>query len=403
MDHLIDGAGTSVRRRAAGVRRRRPGHVPPCCEPGQRLRLIKFVAYGWSGERSLPAVRDQVGAALDRGQADRLGRPGRRAARRTSTTSGAAPTSRSTATPRCSRRSGSRCSTCCRPARAARSAPIPAKGLTGPGYDGHAFWDTETFVLPVLTLTAPDAAASALRWRHTHAAARQRAGRPARPAGRGLPVADDPRRRSARATGRPARRPSTSTPTSPTRWSATSTPPATRTSSGPTGVELLVRDRAAVALARPPRRRGPVPHRRGHRPGRVQRDRRQQRLHQPDGPAEPAGGRRRGRAPPGPGPRARHRRRGDRRAGGTRPRRCSSRTTRRSACTRRPRAFTRHQVWDFAGTPRRPVPAAAALPVLRPVPQAGGQAGRPGARHAAARRRLHRRAEGPQLRLLRAR
>ncbi len=45
------------------------------------------------------------------------------------------------------------------------SRPIPAKGLTGPGYDGHAFWDTETFVLPVLTLTAPDAAASALRWR----------------------------------------------------------------------------------------------------------------------------------------------------------------------------------------------------------------------------------------------
>src|SRR6202034_706926 len=42
---------------------------------------------------------------------------------------------------------------------------IPAKGLTGPGYDGHAFWDTETFVLPVLTYTAPHAAADALRWR----------------------------------------------------------------------------------------------------------------------------------------------------------------------------------------------------------------------------------------------
>ena len=48
----------------------------------------------------------------------------------------------------------------------AETKPIPAKGLTGPGYDGHAFWDTETFVLPVLTLTAPDAAANALRWRH---------------------------------------------------------------------------------------------------------------------------------------------------------------------------------------------------------------------------------------------
>ena len=43
--------------------------------------------------------------------------------------------------------------------------PIPAKGLTGSGYDGHAFWDTEAFVLQVLTFTAPDAVASALRWR----------------------------------------------------------------------------------------------------------------------------------------------------------------------------------------------------------------------------------------------
>jgi alpha,alpha-trehalose phosphorylase len=50
-------------------------------------------------------------------------------------------------------------------ARAERRA-IPAKGLTGSGYDGHAFWDTEMFVLPVLTATVPRAAADALRWRH---------------------------------------------------------------------------------------------------------------------------------------------------------------------------------------------------------------------------------------------
>jgi alpha,alpha-trehalose phosphorylase len=42
---------------------------------------------------------------------------------------------------------------------------IPAKGLTGPGYDGHSFWDTETFVLPMLSHTVPDAAADVLRWR----------------------------------------------------------------------------------------------------------------------------------------------------------------------------------------------------------------------------------------------
>ncbi len=58
----------------------------------------------------------------------------------------------------------------------AEGRAIPAKGLTGPGYDGHAFWDTETFVLPVLTYTAPEAVAHALRWRHsTLPMARERA------------------------------------------------------------------------------------------------------------------------------------------------------------------------------------------------------------------------------------
>ena len=49
----------------------------------------------------------------------------------------------------------------------AEGRAIPAKGLTGPGYNGHSFWDTEAYVLPVLTQVAPDAAAHALRWRHS--------------------------------------------------------------------------------------------------------------------------------------------------------------------------------------------------------------------------------------------
>lgn len=42
---------------------------------------------------------------------------------------------------------------------------VPAKGLTGSGYDGHAFWDTEIFVLPLLTFIYPHCVAEALRWR----------------------------------------------------------------------------------------------------------------------------------------------------------------------------------------------------------------------------------------------
>ncbi|MCL2541577.1 MAG: glycoside hydrolase family 65 protein [Nocardioidaceae bacterium] len=44
---------------------------------------------------------------------------------------------------------------------------IPAKGVTGSGYGGHYFWDTEVYVLPFLTYTMPWASRNALRFRHT--------------------------------------------------------------------------------------------------------------------------------------------------------------------------------------------------------------------------------------------
>ncbi|GAA3912848.1 glycoside hydrolase family 65 protein [Microbacterium invictum] len=53
---------------------------------------------------------------------------------------------------------------------------VPAKGLTGSGYSGHYFWDTEVYVLPFLTYTTPHWARNALRMRyHMLPAARRRA------------------------------------------------------------------------------------------------------------------------------------------------------------------------------------------------------------------------------------
>lgn len=43
---------------------------------------------------------------------------------------------------------------------------IGAKGLTGEGYKGHVFWDTEVFLLPYHLLTAPSTARSLLRYRY---------------------------------------------------------------------------------------------------------------------------------------------------------------------------------------------------------------------------------------------
>ncbi|HEX8509939.1 MAG TPA: glycosyl hydrolase family 65 protein [Propionibacteriaceae bacterium] len=60
-------------------------------------------------------------------------------------------------------------------ARAEQSG-VPAKGVTGSGYGGHYFWDTEIYVLPFLTYTSPQMARSALRFRFNMLdAARRRA------------------------------------------------------------------------------------------------------------------------------------------------------------------------------------------------------------------------------------
>ncbi|WP_136610967.1 glycoside hydrolase family 65 protein [Sinomonas albida] len=45
-------------------------------------------------------------------------------------------------------------------------AGIPAKGVTGSGYEGHYFWDQEIYVLPYLTYTAPEAARQVIDFRH---------------------------------------------------------------------------------------------------------------------------------------------------------------------------------------------------------------------------------------------
>ncbi|WP_183094831.1 glycoside hydrolase family 65 protein [Nocardioides stalactiti] len=55
----------------------------------------------------------------------------------------------------------------CQAAARAEGQGIPAKGVTGSGYGGHYFWDTEIYVMPFLTYTMPTAARNALRFRYS--------------------------------------------------------------------------------------------------------------------------------------------------------------------------------------------------------------------------------------------
>ncbi len=134
-------------------------------EPGECLRLVKVLAYGWSSQRSEQAVADQVrGAALE---ARQTGWEGLLSAQRKHLDDYWAR-----ADVEIEGDEELQCAVrvsmfhCLQATARAEQRAIPAKGLTGTGYDGHTFWDTESFVLQLVTYTDPDAARDALRWRH---------------------------------------------------------------------------------------------------------------------------------------------------------------------------------------------------------------------------------------------
>lgn len=144
-------------------------------KPGEKLRVVKLLAYGFSSQRSLPALRDQVGAAL--ASARLTGWEGLCQGQREYLDSfWDAADVRVDGDPEIQQAVRFAVFHVLQAGARNEMRPIPAKGLTGPGYDGHVFWDTEMFVLPVLIYTQPDAAAQVLRWRHaTLELARERA------------------------------------------------------------------------------------------------------------------------------------------------------------------------------------------------------------------------------------
>jgi alpha,alpha-trehalose phosphorylase len=165
MDHTVegpDGTDTSLESFADLAR----FTVAADLAPGRRLRVVKFLAYGWSSQRSQESIFDQVRAAIaearhtgwegladeqrdyldefwERADVELVGDAELQQAVRFALFH--------------TLQSGAR----------AEQRAIAAKGLTGTGYDGHTFWDTEAFVLPVLTYTAPHAARDALVWRRS--------------------------------------------------------------------------------------------------------------------------------------------------------------------------------------------------------------------------------------------
>jgi alpha,alpha-trehalose phosphorylase len=134
--------------------------------PGQTLKVIKLLAYGWSSRRSMPALRDQADAAL--AAAKRTGWDGLLAGQRSYLDEVWDRADVEVAgDPQLQQAARFALFQVVQASARAEIRAIPAKGLTGRGYDGHTFWDMETYLLPVLTYTTPEAARDALQWRHS--------------------------------------------------------------------------------------------------------------------------------------------------------------------------------------------------------------------------------------------
>ena len=174
MDHVIDGPSnltTELEARGDIGRLTIAGDL----DPDNGLRIDKLLAYGWSSRRGVTSVRAQVHAAL--AEADHTGWDGLLAQQRAYLDDfWECADVEIDGDPALQQAVRFALFSILQAAARGEGRAIAAKGLTGTGYDGHAFWDTESFVLPVLTYTAPRAARDALRWRHsTLPAARRRA------------------------------------------------------------------------------------------------------------------------------------------------------------------------------------------------------------------------------------
>jgi alpha,alpha-trehalose phosphorylase len=165
MDHVFDGPeGIAIHAESGDD----IGRVTATVElkPGEKLRMIKLLSYAWSSERSIPALRAQAAAAI--AEAKEVGWDELCASQTAYLRDfWEAADVEIEGDPEIQQTLRFALFQLLQAGGRAELRAIPSKGLTGPGYDGHTFWDSESFVLQALTYTAPPAARDVLRWRHS--------------------------------------------------------------------------------------------------------------------------------------------------------------------------------------------------------------------------------------------
>ena len=302
MDHLIDTPEGKFLSEHTAASRLGPGHGGDRAQPGPALaRSRSSSTYGWSSQRSVPALRDQVSAALTSALA--AGWDGvveEQAASWRKYWDGADVEIDGPVEIQQAVRFG--LFHAYQAGARAEQRAIPAKGLTGPGLRrarvlGHRELRAAAAVGD-RTRTPPPTRCAGGTPPSTWPASGPRRCAWAGPRSRGGRSAG----RSARRTGRPAPRRSTSTPTSRSPRPGTSGGPATTTSRANCALPILV-ETARLWMTLGYRGDDDQFHIDGVTgPDEYSAHGRRQHLHEPDGGAEPAGR----RSPrPGAGPRTR--------------------------------------------------------------------------------------------------
>ena len=161
MEHEIDGA-RSVEAYAEGDGARVV--VLADLEPGEQLSLSKYVAYHWSARAPEGDLAGRVDRTLDRAALD-----GYETIEREHTRHVTGFWSRSDVeiegAPDVQRAVRFNLFQLMQATARAEGLGVAAKGVTGRGYEGHYFWDTEIYVVPFLTHTSPRWARQVLDFR----------------------------------------------------------------------------------------------------------------------------------------------------------------------------------------------------------------------------------------------
>ncbi len=163
MDHVVL---SSPAHEVAGAARDSDAHwsLAATAEPGQPVRLVKLLAYRWEDRGDTAALAAAVERDLDRARSlgfDELAVRQRAALDHV----WAVADIELEGDPEIQHALRYALFQLHQNTALAAGHAIPAKGLTGPGYNGHTFWDTEIFLLPVLMFCAPRHVEEALRWR----------------------------------------------------------------------------------------------------------------------------------------------------------------------------------------------------------------------------------------------